>query len=164
MSFALAHPALPSPRRDAILLAILPSPVPAPVRRLCLRRLPPLLVLCRRGAIVDEEALYNALKSKSIGGAVLDVWWNDIFRLPDGGVGPSSWPSKFPFNELPNVVVRGHADADAPLLTRTRRCLRATAHASLLMLRCSYLLTRLLAMTMVVNGFPPLESLHRLDR
>ena len=34
------------------------------------------LINVSRGGAVDEEALYNALKTKSIGGAVIDTWYN----------------------------------------------------------------------------------------
>ena len=34
------------------------------------------LINIARGAVVDESDLYQALRDKEIGGAVLDVWWN----------------------------------------------------------------------------------------
>ena len=81
-----------------------------------LGRLSPTSVLINiaRGPIVDEEALYDALKAKRMGGAVLDVWWNPLFRLPSGGVGPSAWPSRFPFDELPNVLMSPHVSGSTP--------------------------------------------------
>ena len=72
------------------------------------------LINIARGPIVDEAALYDALKAGRIGGAVLDVWWNSLFRLPPGGVGPSAWPSRFPFNELPNVRMSPHMSGSTP--------------------------------------------------
>ena len=66
------------------------------------------LVNIARGAVVDEEALYNALAKKTIGGAVIDVWWHDIFRMKDGDYGPASWPSSYRFDELDNVVMSAH--------------------------------------------------------
>ena len=81
-----------------------------------LRRMAPSAVLINiaRGPIVDEGALYNALKSKAIGGAVLDVWWNSLFKLPEGGVGPSAWPSRLRFDELPNVLMSPHSSGSTP--------------------------------------------------
>ena len=61
---------------------------------------------------MDEKSLFEALHSGAIGGAVLDVWWNDIFRLPPGGVGPKSWPSQFRFDQLPNVIMSPHESGD----------------------------------------------------
>lgn len=61
-----------------------------------------------RGPVVDEAALYSALTLRRIGGAVLDVWWNNVFQLPEGGVGPRAWPSTFRFDQLPNVVMSAH--------------------------------------------------------
>ena len=72
------------------------------------------LINIARGPIIDEEALYNALKEKRIGGAVLDVWWNPLFKLKDGGVGPAAWPSKFPFNDLSNVLMSPHDSGATP--------------------------------------------------
>ncbi|MEU1483047.1 2-hydroxyacid dehydrogenase [Streptomyces sp. NPDC005752] len=57
-----------------------------------------LLVNVARGPVVQEEALYEALRSGSIGGAALDVWWS----------GPPDPPSRLPFHELPNVLMTPH--------------------------------------------------------
>ena len=65
-----------------------------------------------RGPIVDEAALYNALVSHAIGGAVIDVWWHSIFSLPPGGTGPDAWPSQFRFDKLPNVLMSAHVSGD----------------------------------------------------
>ncbi|MEV0642041.1 2-hydroxyacid dehydrogenase [Streptomyces sp. NPDC050619] len=57
-----------------------------------------LLVNVARGPVVQEEALYEALRSGVIGGAALDVWW----------CGPPQAPSRLPFHELPNVLMTPH--------------------------------------------------------
>ncbi|WP_238442024.1 2-hydroxyacid dehydrogenase [Streptomyces pratensis] len=57
-----------------------------------------LLVNVARGPVVQEEALYEALRSGTIGGAALDVWWS----------GPPDPPSRLPFHELPNVLMTPH--------------------------------------------------------
>lgn len=56
-----------------------------------------------RGAVIDEAALYTALKERRIGGAVIDVWWN----YQDEG-GPEVWPANHPFQELDNVICSAH--------------------------------------------------------
>ncbi|MBT3701396.1 MAG: phosphoglycerate dehydrogenase [Alphaproteobacteria bacterium] len=56
-----------------------------------------------RGPIIDENALYNALKNKQIGGALIDVWYD----YPDDELKPE-WPSKFPFQELDNIRMTPH--------------------------------------------------------
>ncbi|WP_282609422.1 2-hydroxyacid dehydrogenase [Pelagibius sp. Alg239-R121] len=56
-----------------------------------------------RGPIVNEEALFNALQTKRIRGAVIDVW----YQYPNAE-NPSVRPSKFPFHELENVVMTPH--------------------------------------------------------
>ncbi|TQV80825.1 2-hydroxyacid dehydrogenase [Denitrobaculum tricleocarpae] len=56
-----------------------------------------------RGPIVNEEALFNSLKSGSIRGAVIDVWYQ--YPTPDD---PSVRPSAFPFHELDNVIMTPH--------------------------------------------------------
>jgi phosphoglycerate dehydrogenase-like enzyme len=65
------------------------------------------LVNTSRGPIVDEGALIDALKSKSIAGAALDVF--DAEPLPAG----------HPFRTLPNVVVTPHIGYVAEDLYRT---------------------------------------------
>ena len=56
-----------------------------------------------RGPTIDERSLYDALKDRRIAGAVIDTWYN--YPSPDH---PSVLPSKFPFHELPNVVMTPH--------------------------------------------------------
>jgi len=57
-----------------------------------------------RGPIIDEEALYNELRSGRIR-AGLDVWYN----YPDSPEARSHTPvSKFPFHELDTVVMTPH--------------------------------------------------------
>lgn len=61
------------------------------------------LVNVGRGEVVDEEALYAALKDGTLAGAGLDVW----YRYPQGG-STEGWPSRFPIHELSNVVLSPH--------------------------------------------------------
>ena len=56
-----------------------------------------------RGGIIDQAALYAALKERRIGGAVIDVWYN--YNQPGK---PDVWPSDFPFQELDNVICSAH--------------------------------------------------------
>jgi len=66
------------------------------------------LVNIARGIVVDEEALYNALKENAIAGAGIDVWY-DYHPEPD--VDNRKYPTKFPFHELDNVVLSPHRGA-----------------------------------------------------
>ena len=71
-----------------------------------------------RGRIVEEQALYEALKSRHIK-AGLDVWYN----YPDLQAGKSDVPpSEFPFGELDNVIMTphlaGHSDMTEVLRAR----------------------------------------------
>ncbi len=59
-----------------------------------------------RGAIIDQYALYDALKEGRIGGAVLDVW----YRYPDAA-DPTRQPADMPFGDLDNVVMTPHVSA-----------------------------------------------------
>ena len=56
-----------------------------------------------RGPTIDEGSLYEALKNRRIAGAVIDTWYN----YPSAG-NLTTLPSKFPFHELPNVVMTPH--------------------------------------------------------
>lgn len=61
------------------------------------------LINISRGRVVNEEALYNALKNKILKGAAIDVWY--IYPKPNEKV----YPSKFPFHELENVIMTPHS-------------------------------------------------------
>lgn len=56
-----------------------------------------------RGAVVDERALFEALRDRRIAGAALDTWWS----YPEGGSRRGA-PSELPFAELDNVVMTPH--------------------------------------------------------
>jgi phosphoglycerate dehydrogenase-like enzyme len=61
------------------------------------------LVNVGRGAIVDEEGLYLALKQGVLQGAAIDTW----YTYPQGGATTGA-PSRFPIHELPNVILSPH--------------------------------------------------------
>ncbi|MCA8910289.1 MAG: hydroxyacid dehydrogenase [Planctomycetes bacterium] len=63
------------------------------------------LVNVARGAIIEEQALFDALKSKRIFAAGLDVWWKYPGSRDEWGNTP---PSALPFHELDNVVLSPH--------------------------------------------------------
>ena len=64
-----------------------------------------ILINISRGRIVDQEALYMALKDHQIYGAGLDVWYNYPKTEEDRTSTP---PADFPFHELDNVVMSPH--------------------------------------------------------
>jgi phosphoglycerate dehydrogenase-like enzyme len=55
-----------------------------------------------RGKIIDEGALFEALKTRQIGGAIIDTWYN---------YGADTWPSNHPFQDLDNVLLSAHRSA-----------------------------------------------------
>jgi len=61
-----------------------------------------------RAPIVDEDALYTALKDGHLGGAALDVWW----QYPTTAE-PERRPSRRPFHELPNVLMTLHCSSSS---------------------------------------------------
>jgi len=67
-----------------------------------------LLINVARGPVIDEQALYEALREKVIGGAAIDVWYN--YR-PEPDVEGFKHPSAYPFHELDNVVLSPHRAA-----------------------------------------------------
>ena len=72
-----------------------------------LARLPKgaVLVNVGRGPIVDDEALYNALRDGTLGAAGIDVWYT---YPADAAERLHTFPSKYPFQELDNVVLSPH--------------------------------------------------------
>jgi phosphoglycerate dehydrogenase-like enzyme len=75
-------------------------------RRLGLMKRDALLINLGRGPVADEDALYAALRDRTIGGAALDVW----YRYPTTEE-PDIRPSKHSFHELPNVIMTPHCSA-----------------------------------------------------
>jgi phosphoglycerate dehydrogenase-like enzyme len=74
-----------------------------------------LLINVGRGAVVDEDALYVALRDRTIGGAALDVWYR--YPAPDDAY---TAPSRHPFHELPNVIMTPHCSAWTEEMTLRR--------------------------------------------
>ncbi len=60
------------------------------------------LINVARGKIVDEDALYTALSTGRIGGAVIDTWYN---------YGKETVPWNQPFDQLDNVIMSPHRSA-----------------------------------------------------
>jgi phosphoglycerate dehydrogenase-like enzyme len=82
-----------------------------------------------RGPIVDEAALYAALREGKIHGAGLDVWYN---YPPDEEARAHTPPSDYPFHELDNVVMSPHrgggsAETDRLRMIHLARLLNAAA-------------------------------------
>ena len=67
-----------------------------------------ILVHVGRGKVIEEEALYNALKEKRILGAAIDVWYE--YRAEPDEEGRTR-PYNFPFHELDNIVLSPHRSA-----------------------------------------------------
>ena len=67
-----------------------------------------IMINTSRGEIVDEEALYVALKEKVIAGAGMDTWYNNPKNPYDTDCKPSL---KFPFELLNNLVLSPHRAA-----------------------------------------------------
>jgi phosphoglycerate dehydrogenase-like enzyme len=72
----------------------------------CFNSMPENLVLVNisRGAIVNEEALYNSLKSKIIGWAAIDTWYS--YPNVENPIKPPS--INFPFESLQNITMSPH--------------------------------------------------------
>lgn len=64
------------------------------------------LINIGRAAVVDEDALYDALAQRHIGGATLDVW----YQYPTAEA-PDTLPARHSFESLPNVHCTVHSCA-----------------------------------------------------
>lgn len=97
------------PQCDAIVIACGLAPETRGLidaRRLAPMKPAALLINIARAPIVDEEALYTALRDGRLGGAALDVWW----QYPTV-TEPQPRPSRYPFHELPNVMMTPHCSS-----------------------------------------------------
>ncbi|MAI99631.1 MAG: phosphoglycerate dehydrogenase [Nisaea sp.] len=72
--------------------------------RLALMKSDAVLMNVGRAPVVDEAALYGALAAGQIRGAMLDVWWRR-------GNSENPWPSDFPYQKLPNLIMSPHSSA-----------------------------------------------------
>lgn len=84
-----------------------------------------------RGATIDETALFEALRDRRIGGAIIDTW----YRYPNAGE-PHILPSRLPFHELSNVLMTPHMSGwtsgtirrrQQVMADNIRRCFSGTA-------------------------------------
>jgi phosphoglycerate dehydrogenase-like enzyme len=73
-----------------------------------------------RGPVIDEQALYDALAARRVGGAVIDTW----YRYPTEAE-PQPLPASLPFHELKNVVMTPHMSGWTSGTIRRRRDLIA---------------------------------------
>lgn len=68
-----------------------------------------------RGPVVEEQALFEALSKKRIGGAILDVW----YQYP-ASAAETKHGSRFDFHELENVILTPHLSAHTPEMVERR--------------------------------------------
>jgi phosphoglycerate dehydrogenase-like enzyme len=61
------------------------------------------LINVGRGPVIDEQALFDALKQRRIGGAVIDTW----YQYPDPAQAQCA-PSRLDFASLDNLVMTPH--------------------------------------------------------
>jgi phosphoglycerate dehydrogenase-like enzyme len=73
-------------------------------RRLGLMDASSYLINVARDPLIDEAALFEALESRRIAGAAIDVW----YRYPKDADEPAP-PSAMPFQDLDNVIMTPHA-------------------------------------------------------
>ena len=96
------------PRANALIIALPLTPeTEGLISKEELAMLPPKAVLVNvgRGPIVDEEALYEALRDGTLRAAGLDVWYN---YPADETLRSNTPPSTYPFHELDNMVLSPH--------------------------------------------------------
>ncbi|ANT63580.1 phosphoglycerate dehydrogenase (plasmid) [Salipiger sp. CCB-MM3] len=56
-----------------------------------------------RGPVIDEDALFEVLSTRRIGGAIIDTWY--VYPTPDQ---PNPMPGHKPFHDLDNVTLTPH--------------------------------------------------------
>jgi phosphoglycerate dehydrogenase-like enzyme len=85
-------------------------------RRIAKMKSTAFIVNVARGALINEEALYQACLHHRIGGAAIDTW----YRYPADGKAVGD-PSNVPFRELENVIMTPHGSGWTHALL-PRRC------------------------------------------
>jgi phosphoglycerate dehydrogenase-like enzyme len=69
-----------------------------------------------RGGVIDEAALYDALKAERIGGAIIDTWY--VYPNTENA---NPLPAHLPFHELGNVTMTPHMSGWTHGTIRRRR-------------------------------------------
>jgi len=108
---------------DALVVALPATPQTAGlVDAACFAALPAHAVVVNvgRGAVVDEDALYDALAERRIAGAVIDTWY--VYPSAER---PRTVPAHRPFHELDNVLMTPHFSGWTRGLVRRRQRLMA---------------------------------------
>ena len=93
------------PTADFVVVAIPSTPETVDLigaRELALMKPTAFIVNVGRAAVINERALYEALRSRQIAGAGLDVWYQ--YPVP----GQKRLPSSCPFHELDNLIMTPH--------------------------------------------------------
>jgi len=119
------------PRADALIICLPHTPETDALigeEELTLLPTDAVLVNVGRGAIVDEAALYHALRNGTLYAAGLDVWYNYPAPDPDEAARSHTLPSAYPFHELENVVMSPHRAGGS----KEKEVLRMTHLATLL--------------------------------
>ena len=121
-AFALDDPAFWS-AADAVVVSLPLTPETMGIvgaRQIAAMRPDAVLINVGRGPVIDEQALYDALAAKRIGGAVIDTW----YRYPTAA-DPAPLPASLPFHELGNIVMTPHMSGWTGGTIRRRRDLIA---------------------------------------
>jgi len=103
---------------DALVVACALSPLTQGLidaRRFELMRPHAVLVNVSRGPVVDERALFDALSSRRIAGAAIDVW----YRYPRTST-ETVKPGDLAFDTLDNVIMTPHSSAWTPAARKRR--------------------------------------------
>jgi phosphoglycerate dehydrogenase-like enzyme len=106
------------PSADFIIVAIPAAPGTVDLigaREFALMKPSACLVNVGRGPVINEEALYEALRTRRIAGAGLDVW----YQYPSSP-GQIQRPARFPFHELDNVIMTPHKPTAETMAYRWR--------------------------------------------
>lgn len=93
------------PNADFVVVAIPAAPGTIDLfgeREFALMKSTAFIVNVGRGPVLNEDALYEALRTRRIAGAGLDVWYQ--YPAP----GQNRLPSRRPFHELDNVIMTPH--------------------------------------------------------
>ena len=84
------------------------------------------LINVARAAIIEEKALYFALKDNKIAGAAIDVWWIPHWWDPNWKPEIDK-PSRYPIWELPNVIATSHNVGYTEVTKFTEKAVRIIA-------------------------------------